>query len=88
MTATHTVTNVGSSNSSYVSAYKAPEGFSVKISPKALSFRHVGEKKSFTITVKQREGKNKIKSGKYYFGWYRWTDGVHVVRSPLVVSPA
>ncbi|KAI3926606.1 hypothetical protein MKW98_014253 [Papaver atlanticum] len=88
MTVTRTVTNVGSSKSSYVSAYKAPEGFSVKISPKTLAFRHVDEKKSFTITVKQRKGKMKPKSGKYYFGWYRWTDGVHVVRSPLVVSPA
>ncbi|XP_026394909.1 subtilisin-like protease SBT5.6 [Papaver somniferum] len=88
MTVTRTVTNVGSSKSSYVSAYKAPEGFSVKISPKMLAFRHVGEKKSFTITVKQRKGKKKPKSGKYCFGWYRWTDGVHVVRSPLVVSPA
>ncbi|KAI3912700.1 hypothetical protein MKW92_040252 [Papaver armeniacum] len=88
MTVTRTVTNVGSSKSSYVSAYKAPEGFSVKISPKTLAFRHVGEKKSFTITVKQRKGKKKPESGMYYFGWYRWTDGVHVVRSPLVVSPA
>ncbi|OVA20908.1 Peptidase S8/S53 domain [Macleaya cordata] len=91
MTVKRTVTNVGGSRSVYFSTVKPPVGFSVKIFPRILVFSRVGEKKSFTITVTDvRKGdtsKNNMK-GEYSFGWYNWGDGVHVVRSPLVVSVA
>ncbi|KAA8515008.1 hypothetical protein F0562_018205 [Nyssa sinensis] len=84
MTVKRTVTNVGSSKSVYTSTIKPPVGYSVEISPTVLHFSHLGEKKSFTITVKAESG---IK-GEYAFGWYIWRDGFHVVRSPIAVSSA
>ncbi|KAF6169332.1 hypothetical protein GIB67_028752 [Kingdonia uniflora] len=86
VTVTRTVTNVGGSGKTlYYSIVENPEGFVVKIHPRILYFSQVGEKKRFTITVKN-EGKSK--TGEYSFGSYSWLDGIHVARSPIVVSPA
>ncbi|KAF8409158.1 hypothetical protein HHK36_005231 [Tetracentron sinense] len=91
LTVTRTVTNVGGSKSLYFGLVKPPPGFSVKISPRILYFSHVGEKKSFKITVKAEEGiaasKGDMKE-EYAFGEYTWTDGIHIVRSPMAVSKA
>uniref|UniRef100_A0A5B7AIU9 Putative subtilisin-like protease SBT5.4 n=1 Tax=Davidia involucrata TaxID=16924 RepID=A0A5B7AIU9_DAVIN len=84
MTVNRTVTNVGSSKSVYTSTIKNPVGYSVEISPTVLHFSHLGEKKSFTITVKAESG---IK-GEYAFGWFVWSDGFHIVRSPIALSSA
>ncbi|XP_057948457.1 subtilisin-like protease SBT5.6 [Malania oleifera] len=88
VTVKRTVTNVGAAQSVYFMSVKPPVGFSVKVSPSILYFKHVGQKKSFTITVKAREealagGEDKHE---YKFGWYTWNDGVHLVRSPMAVS--
>ncbi|KAK9268011.1 hypothetical protein L1049_010450 [Liquidambar formosana] len=90
MTVKRTLTNVGGSKSIYFPIVKPPSGFSVKISPSVLNFSHVGQKKSFTITVKAQNNKTvrKIYKGGYAFGWYTWFDGIHVVRSPMAVSLA
>ncbi|KAF6176310.1 hypothetical protein GIB67_011099 [Kingdonia uniflora] len=86
-TVKRTVTNVGGSGKTvYFSKIDQPEGFSVIINPRILHFSHVGEKKNFTIQVQKGTGKNTI--GEYFFGWYLWTDGIHVVRSPIAVSAA
>ncbi|KAF6153134.1 hypothetical protein GIB67_034856 [Kingdonia uniflora] len=86
-TVKRTVTNVGGSGKTvYFSKIDQPEGFNFKINPRILYFSHVGEKKSFTIKVQKGTGKNTI--GEYFFGWYLWTDGIHVVRSPIAVSAA
>jgi hypothetical protein len=58
-----------------------PAGVSVKVSPTSLSFARTGEKKTFEITV---EAKGRM-SRKYVAGSYTWSDGVHVVSSPIVV---
>lgn len=81
---TRTVTNVGNAKSVYFSSVKPPLGYSVKISPPILFFSKVGEKKSFTITVKKKM--SKADKDEYKFGWYTWRDGYHVVRSPMAVS--
>lgn len=81
---TRTVTNVGNAKSVYFSSVKPPLGYSVKISPPVLFFSKVGEKKSFTITVKKKM--SKADKDEYKFGWYTWRDGYHVVRSPMAVS--
>ncbi|XP_059669406.1 subtilisin-like protease SBT5.6 [Cornus florida] len=90
VTVKRTVTNVGGNGKSmYLSIVKPPIGFSVKISPPILFFKNVGQKKSFTITIKaEREKLNMIDNNQYSFGWYAWTDRIHFVRSPLAVSLA
>ncbi|TXG47753.1 hypothetical protein EZV62_027047 [Acer yangbiense] len=82
-----TVTNVGSSSKSvYFFTAKPPLGVSVKATPNLLFFNRVGQKKSFTITVRARRGKHQ--RNVYGFGWYTWTDGHYYVRSPMAVSLA
>lgn len=93
VTVKRTVTNVGGRKSVYFASVKPPLGISVKVSPPILFFHHVGEKKSFTITVKAQEremsGINvNGENNKHSFGWLTWTDGVHIVRSPMAVSLA
>ncbi|XP_059623828.1 subtilisin-like protease SBT5.6 [Cornus florida] len=90
VTVKRTVTNVGGGGKSlYVSSVKPPIGFSVKISPPILFFKHVGQKKSFTITVTaETEKASKTDNDQYSFGSYAWTDGIHFVRSPMAVSLA
>ncbi|GAB4827110.1 hypothetical protein Ancab_033997 [Ancistrocladus abbreviatus] len=90
LTVKRTVTNVGGGRSIYFASVKPPLGYRVKISPRILYFKRVGEKKSFTITV---EAENELFSSeehpnKYRFGWLTWFDGIHTVRSPMVVSTA
>lgn len=87
MTVNRTVTHVGSTRSVYMSTFMPPAGYSVEISPVVLEFSYVGEKKSFTITVKLESGTGRVRN-EYSFGWYMWSDGTHRVRSPLVVSSA
>ncbi|KAK4491615.1 hypothetical protein RD792_002370 [Penstemon davidsonii] len=86
-TVTRSVTNVGSSKSVYFVSVKPPKGISVKISPSILYFNCSGQKQSFTITVKTTQSEMSEKH-KYGFGWYTWSDGIHIVRSPIAVSVA
>ncbi|KAJ6377389.1 hypothetical protein OIU76_026377 [Salix suchowensis] len=90
VTITRTVTNVGASSSVYFFSARPPPGFAVKASPGVLFFNHVGQKKSFIVTVKAREDSmaNGRSKGEYAFGWYAWSDGHHYVRSPVAVSSA
>ncbi|KAL3522596.1 hypothetical protein ACH5RR_015430 [Cinchona calisaya] len=87
-----TLTNVGSSKSVYFASVKPPAGISIKISPPILYFHHVGQKKSFTITVRaESEMKvGEIPKNKYSFGWLTWNDAqnIHNVRSPIAVELA
>ncbi|KAF9593855.1 hypothetical protein IFM89_025640 [Coptis chinensis] len=83
-----TVTNVGGRKSVYRASVTAPRGISVKLSPNILYFNRVGEKQSFTITIKAKRSLRARNSttGGYSFGSYTWKDGIHVVRSPIAVS--
>ncbi|KDP25529.1 hypothetical protein JCGZ_20685 [Jatropha curcas] len=79
---TRTVTNVGSPNSTYtVSVYMPHPVVKVAVKPSTLSFSAVGEKKTFTVTVHGP----KIAQTMIVSGAISWKDGVHVVRSPVVV---
>ncbi|KAH7533547.1 hypothetical protein FEM48_Zijuj04G0142700 [Ziziphus jujuba var. spinosa] len=53
--------------------------------PNSLTFKKVGEEKSFKVTLKV---KNSKAAKKYVFGKLIWSDGKHNVRSPIVVKPA
>ncbi|KAJ7544683.1 hypothetical protein O6H91_09G089200 [Diphasiastrum complanatum] len=81
-TVTRTLTNVGSKGSMYVVTIQAPHGISVEIVPTSLYFAAQGVSKSFTIKFTPSHPSN----GSYLFGSYEWFDGVHAVRSPIVVS--
>eukprot|EP00253_Pinus_taeda_P000663 PITA_00663 len=80
-TVTRTVTNVGGKGE-YTVSVDEPPGVSVHINPKKLSFKSTGEKQIFTIQFTLQKPLNK----KYVFGSYTWSDGNHLVRSPIAVS--
>ncbi|KAL2610347.1 hypothetical protein R1flu_028920 [Riccia fluitans] len=80
-TITRTVTNVGSPSGSYKVSITSPPGIQVEISPSTLTFSALGQKKSFSVKI------TKVSSSKgYVFGSYTWSDGIHSVRSPIVVK--
>ena len=75
-----TVTNVGSAVSTYKATVTgAPTGLQIQVVPDALSFTSVGQKLSFVLEVKGSVD-NSIVSASLV-----WDDGVHQVRSPIVV---
>ncbi|KAJ9557722.1 hypothetical protein OSB04_012336 [Centaurea solstitialis] len=81
---TRTVTNVGSATSTYKALITAPRISSLKIQvkPSILHFKEYGQKLSFKVSVKAtiRKQDNPIVSGGLI-----WDDGVHQVRSPILV---
>ncbi|KAG0450756.1 hypothetical protein HPP92_026783 [Vanilla planifolia] len=78
---TRTLKNVGPKGTYKVRVHE-PEGISVKVEPKSLTFDQLGVKKKFSLLVKP---KNATVGDGYVFGKITWSDGVHHVRSPLVV---
>ncbi|CAI0440290.1 unnamed protein product [Linum tenue] len=85
VTVTRTLKNVGTPG-----VYKAyldePSGISVKVEPASLEFKEVNEEKSFKITL-QSLGKD-VGRDDYVFGELTWSDGLHNVKSPIVVKKA
>lgn len=74
-----TVRNVGMR-----STYKAEvlgSGFEVRVVPEALSLNTMHEKKSFELTVSG----NGPEDGKMESAQLIWSDGIHIVRSPIVI---
>ncbi|KAM5551579.1 hypothetical protein ABKV19_026428 [Rosa sericea] len=78
-----TVTNVGSSNSTYRVKVVAPLGLKINVNPSVLSFTSLGQKKSFVVTIKGPIKKSNLVSASLV-----WDDGVFQVRSPIVVYVA
>ncbi|KAF2297645.1 hypothetical protein GH714_001869 [Hevea brasiliensis] len=78
---TRTVTNVSSPNSTYTVSMYIPNSVMVIVEPSILSFSAIGEKKTFTMTVYGP----KIAQLPIMSGAIMWKDGIHVVRSPVVV---
>ncbi|XP_059625235.1 subtilisin-like protease SBT4.5 [Cornus florida] len=77
-----TVTNVGRANSTYkAKVTMADSKIRVGVRPSVLSFEALYEKKSFVVTVVSPpgEGVHGLMSGSLV-----WSDGTHVVRSPIV----
>ncbi|KAE8671940.1 Cucumisin [Hibiscus syriacus] len=73
-----TVTNVGSAVSTYKAVFKAPLGLVIQVQPSVLSFKSLGQKLSFIVTIGAKVGNSMIS------GALIWDDGVHQVRSPIV----
>ncbi|XP_061997946.1 cucumisin-like [Rosa rugosa] len=78
-----TVTNVGSSKSTYRAKTVAPLGLKINVNPSVLSFTSLGQKKSFVVTIKGPIEKSNLVSASLV-----WDDGAFQVRSPIVVYVA
>ncbi|KAG6577196.1 Subtilisin-like protease 3.7, partial [Cucurbita argyrosperma subsp. sororia] len=80
-TVTRTVTNVGNLTAVYKAVIKAPPGSKVRVKPRVLVFnsnvKKISFKVKFSSTLQRNYG--------YSFGSLTWTDGVHLVKSPLSV---
>ncbi|KAL4572680.1 hypothetical protein LXL04_019462 [Taraxacum kok-saghyz] len=84
VTFSRSVTNVGSAKSRYRGSITPPRvgDLGIQIEPNFLQFRKVGEKLSFKMTVQTTI--QKLDSA-IVSGALTWDDGVHQVRSPIVV---
>ncbi|KAL9235338.1 hypothetical protein vseg_010102 [Gypsophila vaccaria] len=76
-----TVTNVGLPNSTYTAQVQFRKKIRVKVEPSTLSFKSLKETQSFIVTV---SGKG-FEPSRLVSTSLVWTDGVHSVRSPVVV---
>ncbi|KAI3463197.1 hypothetical protein Pfo_019860 [Paulownia fortunei] len=81
-----TVTNVGSPDSVYTVKIRQPGGAVVTVEPERLAFRRVGQKLNFLVRVqvealKLSPGSSVVRSGSVV-----WSDGKHIVTSPIVVT--
>jgi len=78
-TVTRRVTNVGSAPATYTASVSLPAGgFTAQVSPSTLSLAP-GETKSFTVKFTNAGAAENV----WTFGALTWTDGSHVVRSPV-----
>ncbi|KAI6681011.1 hypothetical protein NL676_034892 [Syzygium grande] len=78
-TFTRIVTNVGSPTSTYSPVVKAPTGIEVTVIPSVLTFSSVGQKLAFSVMVEGKLDSFMLSAS------VTWADGVHQVRSPIVV---
>lgn len=82
VTIKRTVTNVGNGSALYRVSVVEPKDVAVEVVPTVLKFKKIRQKKRFTVTLSAR-GRFNVD---YEEGSYTWSDGIHVVRSPIVVS--
>ncbi|XP_057812474.1 subtilisin-like protease SBT4.3 [Salvia miltiorrhiza] len=80
-TFTRTVTNVGATNSTYTASMYMPPLINVKVEPSVLTFSSTEETQTFTVTVTGPA----ITQQPIMSGAIMWSDGIHSVRTPLVV---
>ncbi|KAF3781550.1 Subtilisin-like protease SBT1-3 [Nymphaea thermarum] len=81
LTVQRTVTNVGNPNSRYYVAVAPIKGVTVKVAPKTLVFTKKYQKLSYEVTFTTT-----AQQPAPQFGALIWSDGVHDVRSPVIVS--
>eukprot|EP01018_Ginkgo_biloba_P027903 Gb_31301 [translate_table: standard] len=81
-----TVTNVGPPVSTYRVNVVAPKGVEVTVKPRKLSFTQKNEKVSYIVTVSAQAVKLLPGNADTVSGLLAWTDGKHVVQSPIVVT--
>ncbi|CAK9171821.1 unnamed protein product [Ilex paraguariensis] len=58
-------------STTYKAVVASPPGLSIQVEPSVLSFKSVGQKRSFAVTVRATPGKNVLS------GSLLWKDGVH-----------
>jgi hypothetical protein len=72
---------VSDAASTYDATVQAPPGYRVVVEPTSLTLGP-GESASFEVRIRNRAAP----SGEWRFGSLTWTDGTHVVRSPIAVN--
>ena len=82
-TVTRTVTNVDATAATYTSSLDGMNGVDVTVSPSSFIIAP-GAKQAFTVKFTTNSSAT---FGQYTSGHLTWSDGVHSVRSPLVVKP-
>ncbi|KAF8101486.1 hypothetical protein N665_0205s0076 [Sinapis alba] len=80
---TRTVTNVGGAGSYSVKVTSETTAVKISVEPAVLNFKEVKEKKSYSVTFTVDSSKP---SGSNSFGSIEWSDGKHVVASPVAIS--
>lgn len=83
ITAVRKLKNVGTPGT-YVARVRSPVGITVTVKPKSLTFKEVGEEKTFELTLAPV---GDFVAEDYVFGLLEWSDGnKHYVRSPITVK--
>ncbi|CAI9760821.1 unnamed protein product [Fraxinus pennsylvanica] len=77
-----TVTNVGYGKSVYRASIRSPNGLSITVVPKILTFNGPNQKRSFKVMV---NGKFLQASSWVLSGRLVWSDSKHNVRSPILI---
>ncbi|KAE8729926.1 hypothetical protein F3Y22_tig00003041pilonHSYRG00179 [Hibiscus syriacus] len=81
LTLHRTATNVGPPNSNYHVVVSQFKGVTVDVEPKSLKFTGRNQKLSYKISFTRRSRQTMPE-----FGGLVWKDGVHKVRSPVVIT--
>ncbi|GLJ16772.1 hypothetical protein SUGI_0288780 [Cryptomeria japonica] len=81
------VTNVGDGPAKYRVTVSAPpgDGVSIAVTPSMLSFKKSMEKRSYTVSFTSTN-RAASSSGSGSYGSITWTDGIHLVRSPVAFT--
>ncbi|KAL3617889.1 hypothetical protein CASFOL_038210 [Castilleja foliolosa] len=79
---TRTVTNVGNAATYKVSVSQGIDEVKIVVVPEVLIFSNQNEKKAYTVTFTA----NSMPSGTTSFARLEWSDGNHIVGSPIVFS--
>lgn len=79
---TRTLTNVGSTATYKVSISTESSDVKISVEPASLTFDKANEKKSYTVTFTA----GSMPSNTNVFGRIEWSDGKHVVGSPVAIS--
>lgn len=80
---TRTLTNVGSAGTYKVSIKSENPMVKISVEPETLSFNQVNEKKVYTVTF---TAAGSMPSDSNSFGRIEWSDGKHIVGSPVAFS--
>ncbi|KAK9045245.1 hypothetical protein V6N11_059132 [Hibiscus sabdariffa] len=81
LTIHRTATNVGPPNSSYHVVVSPFKGVTIDVEPKSLNFIRRNQKLSYKISFTRRSPQTMPE-----YGGLVWKDGVHKVRSPIVIT--
>ncbi|KAL8490131.1 hypothetical protein ACS0TY_025873 [Phlomoides rotata] len=79
---TRTVTNVGNPATYKVSISQETKSVKILVQPDVLDFSNPNEKKTYTVTFTA----DSLPSGTTSFAQLEWSDGKHIVGSPIVFS--
>ncbi|XP_047320005.1 subtilisin-like protease SBT1.6 [Impatiens glandulifera] len=83
-----TATNVGETNAVYRVKVESPAGVTVVVKPGKMVFTEKMKKQSYVVkvTIENSKGGLVLGDSGAVFGSISWSDGKHVVRSPIVVT--